>query len=407
MREYALTFVIAVAVTYLLTPAVRRAAVAFGAAPPVRDRDVHTEPVPRMGGVAIYGGFAAALLVSAQLPHLRGVFNTDTWEGLLLAGGLITVIGVVDDKWGIGPVAKLAGQTLAAGILVWRGVEMLWLPLPTTQLSLGPWLGAVISIMLIVVTINAVNFADGLDGLAAGIVAISAFAFFAYYYVAAVDQGYERQSYPAMIAIILAGVCIGFLGHNFHPARVFMGDTGSMLLGLLMTSITITVTGQFIPEPATREAADQGAVSVPTDQAAESIGSDHALVIFLPVLLPLLVLALPLADLTLAVVRRTMAGKSPFAPDKKHLHHRLLELGHSHARAVLLMYLWAAIIAFASVSLSVFNAPYMVLAVTTLVAACAVALITLPRWQRWQRRYRGFGSGSRPVSGKASSSGEQ
>ncbi|RNL84563.1 glycosyltransferase family 4 protein [Halostreptopolyspora alba] len=369
MREYALTFVIAVAVTYLLTPFVRRAAITMGAVPPVRDRDVHSEPVPRMGGVAIYGGVAAALLISAQLPHLQEVFVADTWQGLLLAGGLITVIGIVDDRWGMDPVSKLAGQTAAAGILVWKGVQLLWLPLPGTQLSLGPWLGAVISVLLIVVTINAVNFADGLDGLAAGIVAISAFAFFAYYYVAAIDQGFERQSYPAMIAIILAGVCVGFLLHNFNPARVFMGDTGAMLIGLLLTSITITVTGQF-------------------DANAAREFNAGALVVFLPVLLPLLVLALPLADLVLAVIRRTMAGKSPFAPDKKHLHHRLLELGHSHARAVLLMYLWAAIIAFASVSLSVFNAPFMVLTVTLLVAMCALGLITLPRLRRRRRLRR-------------------
>ncbi|MDA0567153.1 undecaprenyl/decaprenyl-phosphate alpha-N-acetylglucosaminyl 1-phosphate transferase [Streptomonospora sp. S1-112] len=361
MREYALTFVIAVAVTYLLTPFVRRAAIAFGAVPPVRDRDVHTEPIPRLGGIAIYGGFAAALLISYRLPHLQDVFVYTTWRGLLLAGGVIVVIGIIDDRWGMGPIPKLAGQTLAAGIMVWSGVQMLWLPMPGTQLSLGPWLGTMVSILLIVVTINAVNFADGLDGLAAGIVAISAFAFFIYYYVAAVDQGFERQSYPAMIAIILAGVCLGFLLHNFNPARVFMGDTGAMLLGLLLASITITVTGQFYPE---------GRTSV------------HGLALFLPVLLPLLVIALPLADLVLAVVRRTMAGKSPFAPDKKHLHHRLLELGHSHARAVLLMYLWAAIIAFASVSLSVFDNPFVVLTVTLLVAACAVALITMPRLRR-------------------------
>ncbi|WP_017558360.1 glycosyltransferase family 4 protein [Nocardiopsis baichengensis] len=392
MREYALTFVIALAVTYLLTPFVRRAAIAVGAVPPVRDRDVHTEPIPRMGGVAIYGGFAAALLISAQLPHLQEVFRTDTakiWAGLLLSGGLITVIGIIDDRWGMGPVPKLAGQTAAAGILVSQGVQLLWLPLPGMQLSLGPWLGAVLSVLLVLVTINAVNFADGLDGLAAGIVAISSMAFFAYYYVAAVDRGFERQSYPAMIAIILVGVCVGFLLHNFNPARVFMGDTGSMLLGLLLASITISVTGLFLPE---NQAAPQ----------AGGLGGIHSLAAFLPVLLPLLVLALPLADLVLAVVRRTLAGKSPFAPDKKHLHHRLLELGHSHQRAVLLMYLWAAIIAFASVSLSVLDSPYTVLAVTTLVAACAVGLITLPRLRR--RRAARAAAARRSASGGGSAS---
>ncbi|GAB3743382.1 glycosyltransferase family 4 protein [Nocardiopsis nanhaiensis] len=364
MREYALTFVIAAAVTYLLVPLVRRLAIAFGAAPAVRDRDVHTEPIPRLGGLAIYGGFAAALLISAQLPHLQNVFVADTWLGLLLAGGLITIIGVIDDRWGMDALSKLAGQIAAAGILVWQGVQLLWLPLPGTQLSLGPWLGAMVSILLIVVTINAVNFADGLDGLAAGIVGISSLAFFAYYYVVAVEQGFVRQSYPAMIAIILAGACAGFLFHNFHPARVFMGDTGSMLLGLLLTSITITVTGQFDANTAREEFNSSG------------------LVVFLPIALPLLVIALPLADLVLAVLRRTLAGKSPFAPDRGHLHHRLLDMGHSHTRAVLLMYLWAGIVAFAAVSLSIFDSPFIVLTVAGLVAVCAVGLIVLPRLRR-------------------------
>lgn len=375
MREYALTFVIAAAVTYLLVPLVRRLAIAFGAAPPVRDRDVHTEPIPRLGGLAIYGGFAAALLISAQLPHLQNVFVAKTWIGLLLAGGLITVIGVIDDRWGMDALSKLAGQVAAAGILVWQGVQLLWLPLPGTQLSLGPWLGAMISILLIVVTINAVNFADGLDGLAAGIVGISSLAFFAYYYVVAVEQGFVRQSYPAMIAIILAGTCVGFLFHNFHPARVFMGDTGSMLLGLLLTSITITVTGQFDANTAREEFNSSG------------------LVVFLPIALPLLVIALPLADLVLAVLRRTLAGKSPFAPDRGHLHHRLLDMGHTHTRAVLLMYLWAGIVAFAAVSLSIFDSALIVLTVTVLVATCAVGLIALPRLRRrgllpWDRGSR-------------------
>ncbi|WP_150244888.1 MraY family glycosyltransferase [Nocardiopsis quinghaiensis] len=385
MREYALTFVIAAAVTYLLVPLVRRFAIAFGATPPVRDRDVHKEPIPRLGGLAIYGGFAAALLISAQLPHLQNVFVADTWMGLLLAGGLITVIGVIDDRWGMDALSKLAGQTAAAGILVWQGVQLLWLPLPGTQLSLGPWLGAMISILLIVVTINAVNFADGLDGLAAGIVGISAFAFFAYYYVVAVEQGFVRQSYPAMIAIILAGTCVGFLFHNFHPARVFMGDTGAMLLGLLLTSITITVTGQFDANTAREE-------------------FNSGLVVFLPVALPLLVIALPLADLVLAVLRRTLAGKSPFAPDRGHLHHRLLDMGHSHMRAVLLMYLWAGIVSFAAVALSVFDSPVIVLSVTALVATCAVGLIVLPRLRRRGLRARRRKEGVKTGSGHDSRS---
>jgi UDP-GlcNAc:undecaprenyl-phosphate GlcNAc-1-phosphate transferase len=142
-----------------------------------------------------------------------------------------------------------------------------------------------------------------------------------------------------------------------------MGDTGSMLLGLLLTSITITVTGQFDANTAREE-------------------FNSGLVVFPPIALPLLVIALPLAALVLAVLRRTLAGKSPFAPDRGHLHHRLLDMGHSHVRAVLLMYLWAGIVAFAAVALSVFDSAAVVLTVTALVAVCAIGLIALPRLRR-------------------------
>ncbi|MQA94041.1 MAG: undecaprenyl/decaprenyl-phosphate alpha-N-acetylglucosaminyl 1-phosphate transferase [Streptosporangiales bacterium] len=358
MREYALTLLVAAAVTYLVTPLVRNLAVKFGAITAVRARDVHSVPTPRIGGLAMFAGMAAGLLVASELRYLRDVFQGPTWQGLLMAGALITVVGVIDDRWGMDAFTKFAGQVAASGILVWKGVQLVWLPLPGGTWALPREVLVFLTILLIVVTINAVNFVDGLDGLAAGIVGIAAAAFFTYYYVFAVAKGYDRQVDAAMIAALLVGMCAGFLPHNFNPARIFMGDTGSMLIGLLLASATISITGQFDIRTA-REF--------------------NGIIVLLPLLLPLLVLALPFLDLLLAVVRRTAAGRSPFAPDKKHLHHRLLEIGHTHRRAVLLMYLWAAIIAFATVTLSIFNQPFVVLGVAVLVAGGAVLLMTLPR----------------------------
>jgi UDP-GlcNAc:undecaprenyl-phosphate GlcNAc-1-phosphate transferase len=188
--------------------------------------------------------------------------------------------------------------------------------------------------VIVVATVNAVNFVDGLDGLAAGVVGIAALAFFLYCYQLSAANAVTRATTGALLSAALAGVCAGFLVHNFHPARLFMGDSGSMLIGLVLSATAITVTTQFSAEDI-------------------ALGADGASASFLPMLLPLalpiLILIVPLADLVMAVVRRTRAGRSPFAPDKMHLHHRLLEIGHSHRRAVLIMWAWAGLIAFSTV----------------------------------------------------------
>ena len=159
-----------------------------------------------------------------------------------------------------------------------------------------------LTIALVVITVNAVNFVDGLDGLAAGVVAIAAAAFFIFSYILTVNGSLVRATTSGVVAAALVGVCVGFLPHNFSPARVFMGDSGSMLLGLLLASTTITLTGNVGPN------------SVTTDLTPT----------LLPLALPLAAMALPFLDVLLAIVRRTAAGRSPFAPDKQHLHHRLL-----------------------------------------------------------------------------------
>ena len=379
MREYLLTAVVAAAVTYLLTPVVRRVALRWGAMTPVRDRDVHAIPTPRLGGVAMMGGFAAALLVANSLPFLGPRLLDGDIVAVLSGALLICLLGVADDRWELDAVTKLAGQVLAAGVMVLQGVQMLFLPLgglapgPPDDIPgavvLGPLEGSVLTILLIVVTMNAVNFVDGLDGLAAGIVAIAAISFFAFSYLLTVEEGLLRATTAGIVAAALAGVCVGFLPHNFSPARVFMGDSGSMLIGLLLATTTITLTGSVNPN---------------------DIGTDIAPAL-VPLLLPIAVMVVPFLDVVLAIVRRILAGRSPFAPDKQHLHHRLLERGHSHARAVLVMYLWSAVLAFGAIAVAL---PLETMTkVVSLVAVSVVALLVtmnIPRLRRSEGTFTGL-----------------
>ena len=362
MREYLLVLCVAAAVTYLLTPLARRFALRIGAMAEPRDRDVHAIATPRLGGLAMYAGVCAAFLVAHQLPALSGVFTYSDVQAVTVAGGLIVLLGLVDDKWGIDALTKLGGQVVAAGVMVLLGLQLLTLTLPGISLSLGPE-GVPLTVLLALLTINAINFIDGLDGLAAGVGAIAALAFFAFTYslssgIGAAGVAQERISSPTLIAVVLAGACLGFLPHNFNPARVFMGDSGSMLIGLMLAGAATSLTGQFNYGnlPAT--------VAFPT---------------LLPLLLPFAVLAVPFVDLLLAVFRRTRAGRSPFAPDKEHLHHRLLEIGHSHTRAVLIMYFWTALLAFGGVAMSVTGGPLPVLGITAALAVVALVASSVPR----------------------------
>ena len=374
MTEYVITLLAAAAVTYILTPMVRRFAIAVGAIHAARERDVHKMPTPLLGGFAIYGGLAAALLLASRLSRLSSVFtDTNMAKGLLLAGGLVVIMGFVDDRWGMGALSKLAGQVAAGVILVWSGAEITWLPAPggVTFLLTNDQQIAV-TILVVVVTMNAVNFIDGLDGLAAGIVGIGAIAFFAYYFTLVHRLGLPDQTEPALVSVLLAGVCIGFLPHNFYPARIFMGDTGSMLIGLMLAYAPISSLALLAP----------ASLTDPTAYAAGTVNRYGA---FIPLLVPAAILLIPYADLLMAVVRRTRAGTSVFTPDKKHLQHRLLAIGHSHRTSVLIMYLWAALFSGTVIWLSIVRTPLFVLAIVTVAAVLCLLLVTMPRLRPWSR----------------------
>jgi UDP-GlcNAc:undecaprenyl-phosphate GlcNAc-1-phosphate transferase len=365
VREYVLVFLVAASVTYLLTVVAREIALRTGAVAPVRDRDVHAEPVPYLGGLAMLGGLVAAYLVAQQLPFLSrsGPFVFRDAGIVLIAGALICAVGVLDDLFELDALTKLGGQVLAAGFLIVFNIQYVFLPTPDgTQFALDASQGALLTGFIVVATVNAVNFVDGLDGLAAGVVGIGAVAFFLFCYQLTRFNDASRATTSALLTAALAGACAGFLVHNFHPARLFMGDSGSMLIGLVLSASAVTLTGQFAETDLSQGAAGSQASLLPT---------------LLPLLLPISLLVVPMLDLVMAVVRRTRAGRSPFAPDKQHLHHRLLEIGHSQRRAVLIMWLWAGLVAFGTVLASLYTGPWMwgsLVAMTALTIALTFVL---------------------------------
>lgn len=372
MREYLTVFLVAAVMTYLLGVVAREVALRTGAVAKVRDRDVHAVPIPYFGGVAMYGGLVAAYLVARQLPFLSlsnpQVFHDATV--VLIAGGLICLLGVLDDLFELDALTKFGGQVVAAGILVVNQVQYFSFQLPgRAQFIPDPTQAAIVSVVVVVATVNAVNFVDGLDGLAAGVVGIGAVAFFVFSYKLADANDETLAITAALLCAALGGACVGFLPHNFFPARIFMGDSGSMLIGLMLSGSALTLTGQFASVDMSRGAGGSQASLLPT---------------LLPIVLPISILIVPFADLVLAVIRRTRAGRSPFAPDKQHLHHRLLEIGHSHRRAVLIMWLWAGLIAFGGVLASLYATRVTLLVLTVWVVLTVVLTFVVPRLQRPQ-----------------------
>ncbi|MFI8206444.1 MraY family glycosyltransferase [Streptomyces sp. NPDC085937] len=381
MREYLLTLCITAAVTYLLTGPVRKFAIVAGAMPEIRARDVHREPTPRLGGIAMFFGLCAGLLVADHLTNLDQLFeNSNEPRALLSGAALIWLIGVLDDKFEIDALIKLGGQMIAAGVMVMQGLTILWLPIPGVgSVALTQWQGTLLTVALVVITINAVNFVDGLDGLAAGMVCIAAAAFFLYAYRIWYSYGIEAAAPATLFAAILMGMCLGFLPHNMHPARIFMGDSGSMLIGLVLAAGAISVTGQVDPD------------ALKLFAGSEKEAVHQTVPVYIPLLLPLTIIAVPAADLILAIVRRTWRGQSPFAADRGHLHHRLLEIGHSHSRAVLIMYFWSALIAFGALTYSVNSASMWIVLSVVILSTLGLVLLLLPRFTprapRWAEAF--------------------
>ena len=326
MREYLVTVLLAAIITYLITPLVRDLAIKSGAVTAIRSRDVHIEPTPRWGGLAMWLAMALTLVIANYLPLVHKSFGQDA-TGIFLSGSFILFLGMLDDRFDLDPITKFAGQALAAGILLIYGVQILWLPINGIT-TLPTNIGQLLTVLFVMVVINAINFVDGLDGLATGIVMICAASFFAFSYLLAVINGLNRAGAPSLITAVVIGLCLGFLPHNFHPAQIFMGDSGAMFLGLLISASAITLTGQV---------------------DASAITEENGGMALLPLLLPFTVLAIPLIDFMMAILRRVKAGRSPFAADREHLHHRIMRQGISQQRTTIILYLWTAMFALPTV----------------------------------------------------------
>ncbi len=386
-REYLLCGFTAAVITFLLVGPVRVLALRLGAVAWPRGRDVHVTPTPRWGGVAMLAGVLAGVGMAYQLPALRLAFDSLEVIGVMAAAALLVVVGALDDKYDLDALTKFAGQVTAAGVLVIFGIALyvFWIPwggggpgpVSGSILILGTNQSALLTVLLTVALVNAMNFVDGLDGLAAGLgmIAATAIGVFALGLVRRVGNDPTAYS-PALIAVVLAGACLGFLPHNFNPSRIFMGDSGSMLIGLLLAAATTSASGRM---------------------SNVGVGGTDFVALFAPLLVLAAVGFVPLLDLLLAVVRRTRKGRSPFSPDKMHLHHRMLEIGHSHRRAVLLIYLWASVVAFGAVALALIDDPPVVLWTTGGGLLVAVIATFVPR----ERRRRAARAVGRPVPGPA------
>jgi UDP-GlcNAc:undecaprenyl-phosphate/decaprenyl-phosphate GlcNAc-1-phosphate transferase len=360
VTAYLLVGALAAVVTFVLTPVVRWLSLKIGAVDQPGDRKVHARPTPTLGGFAILIGIFVAVGASMLLPAHNGVdfkeLLTQSSQPLGIAAGafVIFALGAVDDLRALPAPVKLAGQVFAAGILFLSGVKMQILLLPGGAASLGDDVAVLVTVVWIVAMVNAVNLVDGLDGLAAGIVAIAAAAFFVYTYQLNQASGDFATAAP-VICIAIVGACLGFLRHNFHPARIFMGDSGSMLLGLVLGAATVVGVGN--PSPVLQNS------------------TSEVFLAYFPLLIPLAVVAIPILDALFAIVRRARRRRSVFHADKEHIHHRLMDLGHGHRAAVVVMYVWSALAAGAGLGFTFLDSSDVIFALP--IAVGALVLYTL------------------------------
>ncbi len=308
MQTYIVAFTIALAVAYFLTPKVKDFAIKVGALDAPDDRKVHTRPIPRMGGLAIYAAFVLAILAS--------MYVSREIMGLLVGGTVILIVGIIDDLKPLPARVKLLGQIVAAAVLVMFDIRIEWLTNPFGEMLYVEYLAIPLTILWVVGLTNTVNLIDGLDGLAAGVSTIASVTIL----LVALQQNFWTV---AVLTAALAGSALGFLQHNFNPAKIFMGDTGSMFLGYMLAAISIL-----------------GAV-----KSAATIA----------LIVPIVALGLPILDTAFAIIRRYMSGRPIFKPDKGHLHHRLLEMGLTQKQAVLLMYVISGCLGLSAIALTEVN----------------------------------------------------
>lgn len=367
MKVYVLLMVVAAALTVLLTPLVRWACLRWGIVPKLRSRDIQSTPIPRLGGIAITIALVITMLISARIPYMSPLFETNAAWAVVVGALAMCILGVVDDVVELDWLTKLSGQILIAGSMAFNGVQLVSFPIFGVTIG-SSRLSLMLTVFLIVGIMNAVNFIDGLDGLAAGVVGIGAAAFFVYSYVLTRIMGAASYATTASLAVItLVGVCLGFLWFNFHPSSIMMGG-GSETMGLVLAAAGIIVTGQVDPSV---------------------LGGQQLLVSFLPLLLPISVICVPIGDLVVTTIRRMLRGKSPFHADRSHFHDRLLARGHSHRGVVAILWMWTALVAFPPVAILVHDWKRVVLwALPALALGVWLTASEFPAFTRARRRAR-------------------
>lgn len=323
LNWYGVVFAVAAVGSWALTFPARRVANRVGYVAQPDARKVHERVTPEAGGVAMFVAMLAAMSVAAFIPALSSLFQGSSEPlGLVLGATAIFVVGVIDDIRDMSAPAKMAGQVLAATILYFLGVTWFQFKVPLAGfVVLSPDVTPLITALWVIGITNAVNLIDGLDGLAAGVVAIASGALAVYGFHLQGLGNLQADNIGPLIAVVTCGICIGFLPHNFHPARIFMGDAGVLLLGLLMAASTMLIGGR-----------------------SAGVVSGETYFFFAPLFIPFFILGVPIFDMAFAFVRRT-ASRTGFAtPDKNHLHHRLLRLGHGQRRSVLILWAWTALL---------------------------------------------------------------
>lgn len=367
MKVYVLLMVVAGALTVLLTPLVRWACLRWGIVPKLRSRDIQSTPIPRLGGIAITIALVITMLISARIPYMAPLFETNAAWAVVVGALAMCILGVVDDVVELDWLTKLSGQILIAGSMAFNGVQLVSFPIFGVTIG-SSRLSLMLTVFLIVGIMNAVNFIDGLDGLAAGVVGIGAAAFFVYSYVLTRIMGAASYATTASLAVItLVGVCLGFLWFNFHPSSIMMGG-GSETMGLVLAAAGIIVTGQVDPSV---------------------LGGQQLLVSFLPLLLPISVICVPIGDLVVTTIRRMLRGKSPFHADRSHFHDRLLARGHSHRGVVAILWMWTALVAFPPVAILVHDWKRVALyALPALALGVWLTASEFPAFTRARRRAR-------------------
>ncbi len=365
--------------TFALVPLVIRLARRWNAVVAPSDRRVHTAPTPTLGGAAMFVGLLAGLGAAAATGSFRAVFESkSTVAGVVGAAVVMFGSGLIDDVRDVSAPAKVAGMVLAGSVLTLAGITIVNVPVPFVGFTvLAPDLAAVASIGWVVVMANSANLIDGLDGLAAGIIAIAAGSFLIYSIKLDRVGGLDSANIGPVLALIVVGICVGFLPWNFHPAKIFMGDSGALMLGLLMAASTIAVGGQ-----------------------SDDSFTGQSWFFFAPLVIPVVILGIPLFDMAFAILRRATRRRGLATADKDHLHHRLLRLGHGHRRSVLILWAFTGLLsAFALV-------PVITRRGTGLwpIGAVAAALLLFTMLMPWVDRRRNggvAGSTAVPVSADA------